>query len=59
MLNNNKNEKVKRSSSHERSVKGYLTTSNNNFIKNYIEKNKVSQSEAVNDAVAALREKSK
>lgn len=40
-----------------RKVEGYLKPTNHKFFKDYVNNQQISKSEAVNDAVKALREK--
>ena len=44
-----------KSTSHERRVQGYLKPCNDTFIRKYVEVHRVSESQAVNEAVKALK----
>lgn len=46
-----------KSSSHERKVDGYLKPNIHKFFIQYVGKNNISKSSAINDAVRALKEK--
>jgi len=48
---------TKKSSAHQRSVEGYLKPNLHSFFTDYINKNEISKSAAINDAVKALKEK--